>query len=56
MNCSYPAIYDSYSKFCNNVGVSPLPFDRWMESRDQPVENKVRSEANKLLHTELVTH
>jgi len=34
MDCSYTAVYDSYSKFCKMIGQPVLPFEDWMHARE----------------------
>lgn len=46
---SYPAIYESYTKFCRMVDATPLSFEDWMRGRDVIPHPKVLDEANKIL-------
>lgn len=36
MDNSYPAVYESYAKFCTVIGQSPLDFETWMHKREEP--------------------
>jgi len=36
MDTSYPAVYESYAKFCGIIGQAPLDFETWMHKREEP--------------------
>jgi hypothetical protein len=39
-DCSYTAVYDSYAKFCNMIGQTPLSFEDWMHAREDIASHK----------------
>ena len=39
MNNSYPAVYDSYAKFCGMIGHPPMDFETWMHKREEPIQS-----------------
>ena len=50
IDCSYTAVYDSYSRFCRMIGQPVLNFESWMIARDNTGTKK--DKAKEFLSTE----